>query len=946
MLAVIATSRFVSTANTRSDAVDRLWGGHVSDDTIRQTRRRLNLLLESRDAGCLVDGFRLVDDTGGSICVDYLEFVEAHRTGDLDNMLRLAGMHDGAFEYRDFLGATRLDAPHWSWVDEVRNDYRCLVFDALGSYAEELKQSGSRRDRDRLLGLEDLERAIYLIRAQEEMLNLLEAGAAGSRGDGADEAIARKRRTVTESLKDGYKRVRAWQPPQEPTLLTGRVCTVEAANPRILGVQEAVHGTDATGASPYILRKDVEEKLRVALTSAASGDGPVLVLLTGGAASGKTRLAIEVLRSVAGDSPLVAPAALEDIPGALQLVTQQIVDQPSPSPAAILWLENLERYVAADGGLRLPVLAKLSGTGVVVVATAGGSGIALVPSDRRAEQRVPLLELHNHATVVAVPPGFGESEITQAAEVYSAGDLKGITTDGVSHFVAGRAVLARYRELAMMDHDATAVIDAAVAWRLAGQNVPLGEQTLYRLWEPQRGGAKPDQRAFDRSVSEALQSTPAGRTARPVAWSAEGYTPHSFLVSTLLDEDRWIEPSVWAELLADLDVEGLFNAGSAALVRGRWNDAEGALERSAELGHFTASTNLETARFLAVITGDNDGALEKLEDSARLGAESGDGQQAHNLGVLLERRGDVAGAIEAYERGLQLGNASAGFNLGLLRERQGELREAVLALAHSDLAGHAMAPCALGDLLLQQGNASGAEAAYRRSAARGHVPAYGHLGSLLRDNGDVRGAERAFERGALSGDAEAMFMLGSLYMGQFDDLDRAETWLRRSADVNSPRAWFGLGVIKQEHGDKDGAVEMFSRGDELGDPAASFALGIHLRDSGQLQHAEEAFRRADDGGDKDAPSALGDLLAARGDLEEAEAAYRRGGERGDVDALANLGHMLASRGDKAGAVEAWMEGARLGDRELTERVVHLLLKAGVPLAEVRERLRKAGIDID
>jgi tetratricopeptide (TPR) repeat protein len=944
MFAFIATQR-VGTASNRRDLVNGLWGGHVSDETVRQTRHRLNLLLESLGAGCFVDGLTLVADGGDDVGVDYLELVDALRAGDLDTALRLAGMGDGVFEYRDFLGATRQEARHWSWVDPQRNDYRLKVFNALGSYAEELRQSGSGRDQDRLLGIANLERAISLIREQEKLLTVLETDAAGSPDVVVTHAIAEGRRAVTASLKDAHKRVRAWQPAQEPTLLTGRICIVRAADPRDLGVQEAVRGQDATGVTPYVARADIEEQFRVALTSAASGDGPVLVLLTGGAASGKTRLAIEVLRSVSGDSPLLAPAALEDIPSALQLLTQQLVGPQSNSPRAILWLENLERYVGAGSGLTTQVLARLTGTGAVLVATAGGSGIALVAPDRRAEQSVPLLELYDRATVIAVPPRFNESEIAQASKVYSASDLQGITADGVSHFVAGRAVLARYRELAMMDHDAAAVIDAAVAWRLAGQSGPIREQTLYRLWEPQRGGAKPDQVTFDRSVAEALKSTPAGKTARPVAWSAEGYTPHSFLVSARLDEDRWIEPNVWAELVSDLDAEGLFNAGSAAVLSARWNDAEGALERSSELGYTAAAVNLDAARFSAAITSGDADTLEKLEDLARLGAERGNGQQARNLGVWRERDGDVAGAIEAYERGVHLGSASAAFNLGIIYERQGDLGKAVAAYDRSDLEGHAKAPCALGELLSKQGDAKGAEAAYRRSAARGHIPAYGHLGSLLEHRGDIKGAERAFERGALAGDEQAMLMLGRLRDAEFADPDGAEMWFQRSADAGFPMAWFGLGVIRQDRGDRDGAIEMFTRGDNAGDPASSFALGIRLRDQGELGLAEEALRRADDRGDKDAPCALGHLLEGRGELEQAEAAYRRGGERGDVDALANLGKLLADRGDMRGAIAAWLDGARLGDRELADQVVHVLLKAGTPIADVRGLLRKAGVDV-
>src|SRR5437763_270189 len=81
---------------------------------------------------------------------------------------------------------------------------------------------------------------------------------------------------------------------------------------------------------------------------------------------------------------------------------------------------------------------------------------------------------------------------------------------------------------------------------------------------------------------------------------------------------------------------------------------------------------------------------------------------AANLGVLLERRGDEAGAEAAYRRADERGHAGGAFMLGVLLERRGD--------------------------------DAGAEAAMRRADARGHPGGASNVGVLLERCGDEAGA--------------------------------------------------------------------------------------------------------------------------------------------------------------------------------------------------------------
>jgi hypothetical protein len=88
--------------------------------------------------------------------------------------------------------------------------------------------------------------------------------------------------------------------------------------------------------------------------------------------------------------------------------------------------------------------------------------------------------------------------------------------------------------------------------------------------------------------------------------------------------------------------------------------------------------------------------------------------RAFNLGLLLETRGDVAGAEEAYRRAAERGHAAAATNLGVLLE--------------------------------EHGDRGGAEAAYRRADERKDSKGAFNLGMLLEEQGDVAAAREAYRR--------------------------------------------------------------------------------------------------------------------------------------------------------------------------------------------------------
>ena len=175
------------------------------------------------------------------------------------------------------------------------------------------------------------------------------------------------------------------------------------------------------------------------------------------------------------------------------------------------------------------------------------------------------------------------------------------------------------------------------------------------------------------------------------------------------------------------------------------------------------------------------------ERAYRDGDEAGEAGAAFNLGVLLQGRGDFAGALAAYQRAEGRGDPDAAFNLGVL--------------------------------LYDTGDIDGAEAAWRRSLQRGHLRAAANLRYL---------AARHHDPDAL----------------QTASVESTESAYRDGDEAGEAGAAFNLGVLLQGRGDFAGALAAYQRAEGRGDPDAAFNLGVLLYDTGDIDGAEAAWRRS------------------------------------------------------------------------------------------------------
>jgi TPR repeat protein len=220
-------------------------------------------------------------------------------------------------------------------------------------------------------------------------------------------------------------------------------------------------------------------------------------------------------------------------------------------------------------------------------------------------------------------------------------------------------------------------------------------------------------------------------------------------------------------------------------------------------------------------------ASEAEEREFRQLDANGDAGGAFNLGVVLHQRGDVEGAIAAYERAEQRGDPDAAFNLGVLRYETGDL--------------------------------DGANAAWRRSASRGHVRAAANLLFLSRPR---RGSEHGR---AIHSEAPGL--------AEFEELS-----YRRADESGTGSGAFNLGAMLHQRGDTAGALAAYERAEQRGDRDAAFNLGVLLYETGDLAGAEAAWRRSAGRGHARAAENLDFLLRHRHELETAGVA----GEEGDA----------------------------------------------------------------
>jgi tetratricopeptide (TPR) repeat protein len=651
------------------------------------------------------------------------------------------------------------------------------------------------------------------------------------------------------------REIRAKRSERLEEMVPGGVKRVRELDREEAGVAPEAPGSLATlhrSTGDEYLTRDVDEQLDSALVSALRDEEARLIVLMGPSKAGKSRTLFEAMRRQLPDAEWVAPADVDALdalmkPGGMPRLT---------GSTAVLWLDDLELYVRVGlRGMGPGVLKRLSEDDRrwIVLATAGGKGIT--QAGEVSKFSVPMEDLLRHATKTRLPAKLSADE-RQRLRDYAPDAAEQITKDGIGEYMIAGEELIRKLDSGSHHHgnppcpQGQAVANTAIDWQRAGIVDPIPRSVLreaYPNYLPDH--ADPSDTGFEEGLAWArkpLYSSVALVSGR------EELQPYD-LVVTSVPETRAIDQTAWLCFLKAADPEQAFALGTLAFWR-----SQGETEIDWEALSEQAGRK----------------ALEAEDPGQR-------GYAFSNLGVLLAQRGDLRGAVDAYNQAFELGVVDSQVNLGHLLLERGKKREAREAFERADKHGSAAGSYELGCLMLDVGDDfADAEVVLLRAEERGHE------GAVIR-------LARAYE--------------------ERKEPDKAEAANRRAADeVGSVVGAVGLAVYLEERGKLGEAFEAWERADERGSALGAYKVGMHLADLGNRNGAKAAFQRGAERGDHDSAHNLATFYYEERNLDEAEKWFAVADELGHATSAYNYAILLANKGKLEEAEAAFRRAAERG----------------------------------
>jgi TIR domain len=735
----------------------------------------------------------------------------------------------------------------------------------------------------------------------------------------------------------------------QPVRPAGAVRVAEA-DPRWLGVHAAITVPGAPNdVLPEYVPRDVdnaEHGVRAKVAAATRRGG--FVLLVGGSSVGKTRCAVEAVKTLLPEWWLVHPTDPDQIAA---LAT-------APVPQTVVWLDELQRYLDGEHGLTGAVVQALLDPShpTVIIGTLWPDRYityTTVPppggSDPHARER----EVLDLAAVIRIDPEFSEAEQGRARAAAVRDPRLLIALESARYgltqtLAAAPQLVARWEDAKTASPYAWAVLTAALDAARLGARTPLSAGLLraaapgYLTGQQQ---AKAPGNWFELALAYAtgkLRGASAALSPVGVGMSQiAGYTVANYLIQQASRERRSarVPASTWDALLSYIrDPADAKRLADSARHRLLYCYAIPLYRHAADAGDGFAASRL--AELLAGY-GDLDGL--------RARADAGDGAAARRLADLLAEAGELDGAAQTLRVLADAGDPYAAWRLADLLAEHGDLD----GLRTRADAGDRSAAWRLADLLEDRGDLDEAVQILRAAADADDGSAARRLAGMLAEHGDLDGAMQVLQVLRPWTDARDLFTTGPLAehgdleglrarvdvgngsaAGPLADLldhgnpDRATQVLHALADVGIGSAASRLADLLVQRGDVDG---LRARAD-AGDPFAAWRLAGLLAERGDL----DGLRARADAGDGSAAWRLAELLAERGDLDGLRA---RAGD-GDGSAAWRLAELLAERGD----LDGLRARADAGDGSVAGPLADLLTKQG--RREEAARLRRFGLNPD
>ncbi|ONI53607.1 MULTISPECIES: hypothetical protein [Streptomyces] len=677
-------------------------------------------------------------------------------------------------------------------------------------------------------------------------------------------------------------------------------------------------GTAATGfVLPEYIARSHDYELRDLLKDAASGEDPVLVVLSGSSCTGKTRTAYEAVAACLGDWSLAYPKDADSL--------YRLLAADALGPRTVLWLDEVQELLASRGGEAAAAALRRRlerPEPLVIVAT-------LWPNHRRRLTDRPTGVQDRHpqarallaaARVITIPAVFDGSELGRLHESADGSLAVAARTTGdgsITQTLAGGPALIQWYEQADGARDcyAKAVVTAAMDARRLGHTSPLPLALLEAaapgyLTDTQRAAAPTGwfetALAFARTrikdVVAALGDVPHdhGMGARSGVCRLADYLDH---YARTARRKRFPPFSFWqavehhAATAADL-----YELATSAERRGRLRLAATLLRRAADAGHGPAWETIVTMMAYRGLT-------DEAETVARSVLRRGDPEPMLALAWTLGEVGDPAETDRLVREAATTRQASALTSLATVLPHGPEAEE---VLTEAVALGDPEAPFLLAELRRDAGDLADQERLLWQGASAGDLNARGELVRLKYRTDDWDEAERLARLFAEHGDG---FQLALLALerdrgGYRSEAERLAWAVVELADQHvldpAKRPWQGgtfaaVITLTGLHGDDEAEVErILHRLTEFRNPH-TWAVAARCQESRHPSRAEALHRRAAERGDLYALERLAMMERLRNAVD-AERTHRAA-----VDAGCGVGPLAAFWEDEGRA--DWAEHA-------------------------------------
>ncbi|MFD5464970.1 hypothetical protein ACFWIQ_19395 [Kitasatospora sp. NPDC127059] len=721
--------------------------------------------------------------------------------------------------------------------------------------------------------------------------------------------------------------------------------------PAQLGVHPAIPGAaSGLGVGAFVLptyiERDHDRSLRQHLKDAAACLETVLVVVRGESCTGKTRTAVEAVRTCLADWDLVFPKTVDSL--------LAVLGSAALKPRTVLWLDEAQSFLTGPEGetAAAALRTRLEGPGpVVIIATlwpAYYRDLTVTPTPSSADRHPNVRALLGPVRVVDVPGTFTD----QALHDLRSRTTHGTPLDAADRFGPGGTItqtlaagpqLVDHYEQAAHPHGpyGKAVITAAMDARRLGHTSPLPAALLEAaapgyLTEELRAAADPDTwfvdalayaRAKVKGVVAAL-----GDIARPTGM---GSLPDVYALADYLDQYsratrryRFPPGSFWTAVeqhaATALDLHAL---ADAAVWRGRYRLGATLYQRAAEAGHARSLVDLALLQ-------DKAGDVQGAERLAQRAAEGG-----HTSALLRLARtrfiSDPVGSQRLAQRAADAGNTEALVMLARRRELEGDAEAAELLILRAAEAGHPNELMSLVRSRMEFGDSEGAERLLQRAVDTGHTAALTPLGTVRYQAGDRAGAERLWLQAAEDGHPGAMSLLADMREEE-GDAEEAELLLLRAVGIQRSnlvqlRAW-----KREQAGDLVGAERLLQRAADAGHTDVLQDLARLRERAGDPAGAERLLQQAADAGHTSVLKNLARLRERAGDLAGAQ--RLRAADPGRHGELSRQVELLDRAGDSEGA-ERLLQQASDTPNSVLLRLARLRMRAGDRAGAERLRLR-------